>query len=160
MDTEKNKYDRASMLVMFLAVCICVAIVYNNRSNIIAENALTRIDLTTSIYKVSNTCIRDYYVDNLTEDGYVFSLIPPTEDCEATHLHDVVRSLTGYETQQELDDMASFLFNAVTEVGGNATFLESCILINNKTGEIIKDVTEDVRNGNMYKFLNTPKSDV
>lgn len=147
-------------ILVIVVVCLAVAVAYDLRSKLINGLVTSRVELVTSVYRISNQCIFDYFADYITEDGYIVSLDPPPDDCEATHLTDVVRMMHGYETEQELEVMAEDLYNTVVELNANATFMKSCKLINIETGEVIEDMTEELRNTEMMEFLNSPKFNV
>ncbi len=153
--SEKN----FTSFIVILIICLVVAVIYNNRTQLIMKVVKAKIEIVTSVYKLSNQCILDHYADFLTEDGYVVSMEPPPEDCEATHLQDVTRYIHGYETEQELEMLSVDVYNVVVELGANATFFESCKLINAETGEVIEDFTQEMKDQHMDDFYQKPKLD-
>lgn len=142
----KNAKEWINKNLTFIIICLSILLVglyvSHIRSSILNHLSPKYVEMTTSIYKISNTCIRDYYTNDITSDGKIFSFIRPPEDCEATFLLDYVRQIYENHSEQESIEMARKLIKEVERLGGNATILKSAYLINKETGEIIQDCTQ------------------
>jgi hypothetical protein len=131
----------------FLAALILILVVLfiHNRNYHNQKIKNVDVEIVTSLYKVSWECISKYYYNDVSEDGYVFSFTPPPDDCECEHIEDDVRIIKHDENEFGLKNHASSLFDKLKKSNANASFFESAKLINRETGEVIEDMSEDIR---------------
>jgi len=106
----------------------------------------TYIEISTAIYDVSNKCILDHYADQLTEDGMIFSVDLIENDCQAKRLGVFITKVSGSDTPEEIQKTARDLYNKVIDLGGNSTFMEKAVRKSTKTGKVIQDWTDKLRN--------------
>lgn len=105
----------------------------------------TYAEFHSSIWKISNQCIADYYYDNLTEEGIVMSFFSIREDCEAEHLEDTVVKIYDEDGPQESAVKAYKLHGLIIKLGGNANFMDKVILKRIDNDQFVMDITEDMR---------------
>jgi hypothetical protein len=94
------------------------------------------VETTVLFAKVSNQCIADYYYDDLTEEGYVYSYLFPPSDCdyiEKKEYRFIIKMISS-EEEVSTKNMTEF-----RNSGANAYIIVSVLLKN--SGETIEDLT-------------------
>jgi len=128
-------------IALVSVILFTAAIILLRPSSVITTYA----EFQSSIWKISNQCIADYYYDNLTEDGIVMSFSSIQEDCEGEHLEDVIVKIYDGDTEQETTVKAYKLHGLIINLGGNANFMDKVILRRVDNDEFVMDITEDVQ---------------
>lgn len=147
---------KIGIIIIFLLVA---AGVYEKH---FAPNPETYIEITQRLYKISNQCIFDHYSELLTADGVIVSTFPINEDCEATHLQDVIIKISDGPNEIECRTEAYKLHGVMITLNANACFMESVVLRRVDNGKLYEDITELMRDKNEEgdKDENQPNQEV
>jgi len=152
-------------VIFILAIAFCIMFGWSNfiqwRERKIDEAYYSvYIEITTSVYKISNQCIKDYYSDKLTEDGKVFSVNEIEDGCQAIYIGEFKTIVRGNDSGQKTRQQAVGLYNYLVEHGGNAAFMKKAVIRSTWTDEIVEDWTYHIRNNqglsldnDKYKYI-------
>jgi hypothetical protein len=98
-----------------------------------------------SLYHVSNQCIFDYYANDLTTEGFIFSHYSIIEDCDADHISDSTIKIYDTDGKQESAVNAYKLHGLMLDVGANGCFMNRIILRRIDNDDFVQDLTEMMR---------------
>lgn len=137
--------------LIYSSIIILIAVGYVNWQSYRRSN--NYVETTVLFAKVSNQCIADYYYDDLTEDGYVYSYLFPPVDCDYTKKkeYNFIIKLTGDEEQVRI------IMTEFQKSGANAYIIVS-ILLKNKSGETIEDLTPQMKEERKRNYEYDPSS--
>jgi hypothetical protein len=136
--SKTNLYN--SILIILLITTIVILLIIN--INPVEE---TYAEATYGIYKISNQCIAEYYYDNLTVEGHVFSSYNIIPECNASRLGD--KKVKVYDNNTKEDSyLSSYQVHAqMIKLNGNAIFLEKISLKRISDDKFVEDITDGFR---------------
>lgn len=109
------------------------------------ENFETYIEFQYSLYHISNQCIADYYAEDLTSEGKVFSHFPIVEECNRTPITHSVVKMYDDDGKQQLKVKAYKLHGLMIKVSANACFMDRVVIRRVDNNKITMDITEQTR---------------
>jgi len=141
------------ILTAILVILCMVSIIQNQPTSKVP----TYVEITHSIYKLSNECIAEHYYNDLTSGGKVFSLNSVVPECNGERLQTVKVKIFDTDGEQETNVKAYQLHGVMIKLGGNATFFEKAIIRRIDNDEVVNDITDAMRQKET-QYERNPKS--
>ena len=130
-------YGTLSIVLLFIALAV-----YQKH---FGPNFETYVEFQYSLYHISNQCIADYYAEDLTSEGKVFSHFPIVEECNTTPITYSVVKMYDDDGTQQLKVKAYKLHGLMIKVSANACFMNRVVIRRVDNDKITMDITEQTR---------------
>jgi len=115
----------------------------------------TYVEFQYSLYHIPNQCIADYYAEDLTSEGKVFSLQSIVEACNTNLITNLEVKIYNDDGKQQLKVKAYKLHGLMIKVSANACFMNRVLLRRVDNNKIVTDITKQARK--MDEKDNIPK---
>jgi hypothetical protein len=131
--------------ISVLLLLVAAALFYQSDTFQNLLNTETYIETNIEFYKVSSQCLSDYYSDELTEDGYIFTFNPPNNDCDAEL---VLKHKFIIKSTNTISDDKILLKNIMKLFKESRAdlYLTRSVLLKNQDGVLLEDMTETIKN--------------
>jgi hypothetical protein len=133
------------ILIGVLVIFICLSVVIRIYQKEFSEEPKTYASFEHSLYKISNECIANYYADDLTTDGFIFSFYPILPECNAEYITESVVKIYDEDEMQQAKVKAYKLHGLMLEVGANGCFMNQVVLRRLDNDNFVQDVSEKMR---------------